>query len=160
MKALIILVFFPLIVSAHLDAEERKISDNYIIDFGWSPENPTKYESTTMSFFIIESTDENDPDIENKLINPDKTWIRISDDKNIYFSGFIRPEAQVSSITYQFPKGGTYEITTRFIKDDNILTQTSFQVKVGGMCWLYYLLIIPVAIIIAAIMYRKKWTKK
>jgi hypothetical protein len=110
---------------AHLDAGEDKSVNGYIVDFGYAPAQPKYSDAVTMSFNLVNETTQ-------EVVSPGRVWIRISDSKEIVFSGTFYPEAQHVVFEYRFPAGGDYGIDTTFYDGKGVLVKTSFQLHVGG----------------------------
>lgn len=122
----IILISLLLISSAfaHLDGGEDRIINDYLIDFGFSPENPVINDEVTLAFNLINNTTK-------EIIEPISVWIRISSPQEVMFAGTLHPEAEHVTFVYAFPETNNYEITVRFKDNADTLVETSFKLNVS-----------------------------
>lgn len=109
---------------AHLDAGEDAVVGEYLVDLGYSPENPHSTDELTIALNLVN-------DSTGKLIEPDKVWVRISTDKEIVFAGNFAPEAGNVVFSYIVPYASKYEITARFFDESGeSLVEHSFEFDV------------------------------
>jgi|TARA_B100001971_G_C18199552_1_gene543666 hypothetical protein len=156
-----LLIFLIVIVLpnsfAHLDAGEDKLIDDYLIDFGYSPENPKAIDKVTIAFNLLDDTTK-------EIIVPTSVWIRISSSKEVVFAGTFHPEAEHVAFTYTFPYSDDYEITARFKDNNSILAETDFEIKLEkekmSKINLYLLLTSLVLFILIGFIIIKLKTKK
>jgi len=147
----ILLMFVLLIIPAsfaHLDAGGDKVINNYLIDFGYAPENPKVSDKLTLAFNLINDTTK-------EVIEPSNVWIRISSSKEVVFAGTFHPEAQHIAFSYKFPYADEYEITARFKDDKGIIIETDFKIKIEGFN-IGLIFIIAVLFIIGLMIIKKK----
>lgn len=129
MKKLIFTFFLALILIsspsayAHLDGGEDVTLGGYLIDFGFSPEQPKITDKVTLAFNLVD-------DATKEIIEPTSVWIRISSPKDVIFAGTFHPEAKHVAFTYIFPEANNYEILVRFKENDKTLVETTFQLTV------------------------------
>ena len=160
MKKIIFLMFLFMIssVSAHLDAGEDKVIDDYIVDFGYSPAELESYSPVTFAFNLVDKDTEEPIDI-------DAVWVRISS-KEVVFAGTFQAVDGNVALTYAFPKRGEYEITARFIDNGETIVETDFNVsvaknkkylqkKINGTIGA-----VIVGFILGMFYFKKKWLKK
>lgn len=119
---LITLISLP-ITYGHLDGGTDKTIDDYIIDFGFSPEQPKVTDKVTLAFNLVNATTE-------EVIEPTSVWIRISSPEEVVFAGTFHPEAKHIAFTYIFPEANDYEILARFKDKDKTIVETNFQLTV------------------------------
>ena len=103
-----VIVLIPNVLS-HLDAGQDKVIDNYQVDFGYSPENPKTTEKVVIALTLFNNTNQ-------KVIEPESIWIRISSSEEVVFAGTLKQESGNVAFTYRFPYADNYEITSRFNK--------------------------------------------
>ena len=133
-KIILILLFVSIIifqsntfVLAHgggVSYEEQK--NGYFIDIGYNEEFPVAHEPIRFDFVTYPEDKES---IEGEVFTD--VWVRISEDKKLYFSGGInKPKFGVTGFTYAFPQEGTYQILARFQNDGETVVETSFFIEV------------------------------
>jgi hypothetical protein len=132
---MLFILFIALIpnVISHLDAGEDKEVDDYIIDFGYSPENPTTKDKVAIALTLFDKNEE--------VIEPESVWIRISNSEKVIFAGTFKPNENIA-FTYNFPEEDTYEITARFNNDKETIVETDFSLEIKEIVPLssYYIL--------------------
>jgi hypothetical protein len=124
-QVMILAIFFLAIisVSAHLEAGEDVIINNYLIDFGYEPAELVADEPATLAFNLVSpSTQETLPF--------DHLWVRISSPEQIIFAGPIKQQAQHVNLAFTFPSQGQYEIVAKFKNNEETITETNFYVEV------------------------------
>ena len=122
MKLLLFLLLIPM-AFAHLDAEIFNEVNGISVEIGYAPDPLTTKESSIFSVsFENVST--------NESITPDSVWLRIADEKKIYFGGYLDPSDP--AITFQFPNAGKYDVT---IKTKNPDLESVAYVEVEGFNW-------------------------
>ena len=147
-KSKLMLILSILIVAltphalAHLDVGEDKTIGNYLIDFGYSPENPNTNDKVAIALTLFDTNQE--------VIEPDSVWVRISSSKEVVFAGTLKPLNGNVAFTYKFPYADTYEITGRFNDDKETIVEVNFNVNIEGKSNLeiYYLIFAIIALII------------
>lgn len=145
-----LIIIFSLYSFAHLDVGKDKVIDGYLIDFGYTPENPKVTDKVTMAFNLLNDTTK-------EIIEPTSVWIRISSSKEVVFAGTFHTEAQNVVFNYVFPYADDYEITARFKDNDNTLVETDFEIKIEkkSKIKLYYIAKIIIILIIAGFIIKK-----
>lgn len=126
MKPFFFLFFFCFLFSsgfAHLEAGEDHSKNGYGIDFGFAPAHLKAGERAN---FLFELSDEET----GEAAAFSSAWIRISDEKNIVFSGTVLQENGTVSFSYAFPRAGQHSIEVRFRDGENTLVEDSFSVLV------------------------------
>ena len=132
-KLLLILVLIIALtpnVLSHLDVGEDKTIGNYLIDFGYSPENPNTNDKVAIALTLFDANQE--------VIEPDSVWIRISSSKEVVFAGTLKPKNGNVAFTYKYPYAGDYEITSRFSDDKETIVETDFHIKIEEEIPIYY----------------------
>ncbi|MCH8067493.1 MAG: hypothetical protein IIC69_02820, partial [Nanoarchaeota archaeon] len=126
-KSKLMLILSILIVAltphalAHLDVGEDKTIGNYLIDFGYSPENPNTNDKVAIALTLFDTNQE--------VIEPDSVWVRISSSKEVVFAGTLKPKNGNVAFTYKFPYAGNYEITSRFSDDKETIVEINFSIN-------------------------------
>ncbi|MFQ5531704.1 MAG: hypothetical protein ACE5ES_03760 [Candidatus Nanoarchaeia archaeon] len=149
----VIILFSMNFLSSHLEGGSDKVVEAYIIDFGFSPKNPTENVPINIAFNLVNETTK-------ELIEPEKVWIRITNKENIVFSGTFHPEAEHILFKYTFPKKGNYEIKARFFENDKVITETSFSINIKQKTFLLEPTFIILIAFIIIILFRIIKTKK
>ena len=147
-KSKLMLILSILIVAltphalAHLDVGEDKTIGNYLIDFGYSPENPNTNDKVAIALTLFDTNQE--------VIEPDSVWVRISSSKEVIFAGTLKPKNGNVAFTYKFPYAGNYEITSRFSDDKETIVEINFSINIEKTSNLeiYYLIFAIIALII------------
>ena len=147
-KSKLMLILSILIVAltphalAHLDVGEDKTIGNYLIDFGYSPENPNTNDKVAIALTLFDTNQE--------VIEPDSVWVRISSSKEVVFAGTLKPKNGNAAFTYKFPYAGNYEITSRFSDDKETIVEINFSINIEKTSNLeiYYLISAIIALII------------
>jgi|TARA_Y100000310_G_scaffold340197_1_gene435167 hypothetical protein len=141
---------------AHLAAGEDKVVAGYLIDFGYTPENPQITDKVNLVLNLVNDTTK-------EVIKPTSVWIRISSSKEVVFAGTLHPGTGSVSFTYIFPYADNYEITTRFQGKDNVLLETDFEIKIeekiSKINWYFILISVSLLIIIGLIILKFKKRK-
>ena len=117
-----ILILFPF-ATAHLDAGEDKVSNGYLIDFGYSPEKPATNDLVSLSLEIYEEET-------NALIVPSSVDIKISLNDETIFESSLQPDSGQILLKEKFLQGGDYNIEAVFYSEDEQLVQESFNFNV------------------------------
>ncbi|HIJ11131.1 TPA: hypothetical protein HA278_03685 [Candidatus Woesearchaeota archaeon] len=152
MKLYIILLFLLIpIANAHLDAGEDVVKEEYILDFGYSPERLMVGEESHLAVSLFDDARE--------IVEFDHAWVRISNEDTIFFSSTLYPVIGNAALTYSFPHAGDYDITVRFTKNDTELVQHTFVVHVERE-HKWSLLIIAALLFLFAIMVKIKKKKR
>ncbi|MBS3131556.1 hypothetical protein J4212_03945 [Candidatus Woesearchaeota archaeon] len=123
---LIAIVFSPVFAISHLDAGIDKEAGSYIVDFGYAPVNLQAGEKSIFNFIL---TNKND----SGYANADRLWIRISNEEEVVLSTNLYLEGSISSLSYIFPEGGSYDIDLKFYNGMELLADTAFSVDVGSV---------------------------
>jgi len=138
MKKIIVTTLFLLVlllqahaaVFAHGDGvshEEQK--DGYFIDIGYDQEFPVAQDSLRFDFVTYPDDKES---IKGEVFTD--VWVRISQERELFFSGGInKPAFGTTGFTYVFPREGTYEVLARFQNDGETVVETSFTIDVLPM---------------------------
>ena len=111
-------------IFAHLDVGEDKIIDSYLIDFGYSPENPTINDKISMVFNFLNNSNKENIDI-------DSIWLRLSNTNDVVFAGTLHPEEGSVALIYKFPEADDYEIKVRFIQNKKTLAEADFNIEIN-----------------------------
>ena len=144
---MITVLLVPL-VTPHLDGGEDKIIDDYLIDFGYSPEKITSKDKVTLAFNLVNKTTQ-------EVIEPSNVWIRISSSKEVVFAGTFKPQAQHITFTYKFPYADKYTIDARFSDEIRTLTQTNFNLNVKKN-YVKYIITLIIILLLSLIYKRYK----
>ena len=125
-KILSILLFLPVLVSAHgTGGSFEKIDGEYFVDIGYSEPLLRAGESNRMDFQILKNTDKSDIDF-------NQVWVRVIKDGNLVFVATLtKPDFGLTGMTFTFPEAGTYDLTTSFMKNGEKILETSFDVPVN-----------------------------
>jgi len=151
-----VIVLIPNALS-HLDAGQDKVIDNYKVDFGYSPENPTTTDKVAITLTLFDTNQE--------VIEPDSVWIRISSSKEVVFAGTLKPLNGNVAFTYKFSSADNYDITARFNDDKETIVETNFSIEITETVQIYYysfgiiVLLVIVFIIIKLRVLNKKLKK-
>lgn len=111
-------------VHAHLDAGEDVAAGSYVLDFGYSPAEPSTDDRTTISLAIL--------DADGKAVAADSVWVRISSGSDVLFAGSLYPGPGGALFAYRFPEPGTYSIRARFSRGSEVLAENDFEILIGG----------------------------
>ena len=143
-------LFFPF-VNAHMEAGEDKVINGYLVNFGYYPENIKASDSAILSFSLVN-------DSTQELIDTTSLFIRISSSKEIVFAGTFHTELENVMFSYKFPYADDYRIIAKFQKDEDVLMETDFNIKIKKSYNFYYYLIslLFLIIVLAYISKRKK----
>lgn len=119
----VVLLFFPLISMAHGDGSSyEKEIDGYLVDIGYSPENP--YTNGSVSFDFGLSKDETPADFSD-------LWVRISKDGHTIFAGGIHNSnfggARLSVV---FPEEGEYTVSARYQNENEEVVSAEFPLTI------------------------------
>jgi len=140
--SLLIIVLIP-IVLAHLDVGEDKEIGDYVVDFGYSPENPKTTDNVAIALTLFDTNQE--------VIEPESVWVRISSSKEVVFAGTLKPENGNVAFTYKFPYADKYDITARFNDSKETIVKTNFNIQIEGKISnleIYFLIFTIIALII------------
>ena len=156
---LIIIFFIYLLIGAfivygHLEGGKDKAVNGYLIDFGYDPKKPIANEKTIIVISLFNETTQ-------EVIEPTKVWIRISSSNDVVFAGTFKPETQNIAFSFTFPESGTFEITTRFFEDENLIVETDFDINVRGkadysIIIILFLSLILLVIVLKSILFKPK----
>ena len=119
---------------SHLDAGEDKAIGEYLVDFSYSPKEPSIDGKVTMAFSLLNSTNQ-------EVIEPESVWIRISSSKEVVFAGTLKQESGNVAFAYKFPYADDYTITTRYNDNEKTIVTTDFNIKIRESVPIYYYLI-------------------
>lgn len=122
---LCLVLLFTQTVKAHLDGGEDKVIGNYLIDFGFSSEQPRIGENIIFTFNLLDNETK-------EIIDFTSVWVRISSSDGIIFAGTLHQEAKNVTFSNTFSSANLYEITARFKQGNEVLIETSFPLKVLG----------------------------
>lgn len=111
-------------VTAHLAAGEDITKNDYIIDFGFSPEELTTNKISFINVNLVNQTTKED-------IIYSSAWVKISDNTSSVFTGVFHAKSGNINFQYLFPKKGNYTINIEFRnnKEEPIIDH-SFNVNV------------------------------
>jgi hypothetical protein len=133
MKKITYIVFFLIItplflISAHSDETslEKQIGET-TIDIGYDTDPIASGQPVRFDFSLWNNS-------KTTPVDFSVVWVKISSsDGSIPFSGYVgAPNFGSSNISYIFAYGGSYEITARFEKGEDILAEASFPLTVTG----------------------------
>ena len=112
-------------VYAHGEGASFEVqSDGYLVDIGYDPETVEALSSVRYTFDLFSSETNEDAGFTD-------LWVRINQErKTLFASGVNRPEFGVTGMVYTFPESGTYEVSVRFQRDGEKLTEVTFPVEV------------------------------
>ena len=152
-----IIFFIGLTLSsyAHLEAGEDKAVGGYIVDFGYSPKNPTYDEKVIFAFNLLNAST-------SEVIEPESVWVRISNKEQVVFSGTFKPEAQHVAFIYKFPGAGEYVIEPAFKNNGISIAESEFSITIKQPKYYYIIysiiivLGIAVLILIASLVKMRK----
>jgi hypothetical protein len=69
----------------------------------------------------------------NNLANFDRVYVTISDDSGVFLSTLVhRPEGMLTTLSYEFPKPGTYQMSARFEGEQGTMAEVTFPLEVQG----------------------------
>ena len=147
-------LFVSFIVSAHLEGGKDKAVNGYLIDFGYDPKNPIANEKTIIVISLFNETTQ-------EVIEPTKVWIRISSSNDVVFAGTFKPETQNIAFSFTFPESGTFEITTRFFEDENLIVEADFDLNVKGKSdyskiIILFLFLIILVMVVKSVLFKPK----
>lgn len=126
------IVFFVIIgtlvlplTAAHLEGGQDKQIGEYIIDVGYEPALIKERQKANIVIALVNAST-------NESINPEKVWVRISDEKNVLFAGTVAQENGIVAFTYIFPKAGGYEMKMQFFRENSLLVETAVILEAQG----------------------------
>lgn len=123
--ALACAVLLPAAVLAHTTGVSfEKTVGAYRADIGYDPAAPQAGAPERFDFDLYAAGTQDEADFGD-------IWVRIMQGNDTLFAtGIHRPAIGKATLLYTFPAGGTYTIDTRFEKDENAVTEVSFQLPV------------------------------
>lgn len=102
----------------------NKTDDKYSIDVTYDSLDININGTTPFNFYLKDARSKQD-------IPFSSVFVRITQGGALLFAGPVSPRSfGPPSITYMFPKEGQYEISARFQKDDETITEASFPLAV------------------------------
>jgi len=112
-------------VSAHsAGASIEKTIDNYLVDIGYSPEEPITGEPVRFDFALSDKPTEEEIDFTN-------IWVRIEEGNKSLFAGSIdKARFGLTGFLYAFPESGEYQIFSRFENNEGPIAETSFPFSI------------------------------
>lgn len=124
---LTLLMFFmtPLPLLAHGTGAsfEREVGE-YLVDIGYSVEEPVAGESITFDFALLK-------DGETAAFTD--IWVKIeSEDGVVLATGIHSGTFGGPRLTYVFPKSGSFVISTRYERGDDSLAEASFELPIAS----------------------------
>jgi hypothetical protein len=158
-KLMLIMIIFiiALIPNAlpHLDAGEDKVVGEYLVDFSYSPKEPSIDDKAAMAFSLLNNTN-------REVIEPESVWIRLSSSKEVVFAGTLKQESGNMAFTYKFPYADDYIITARYKDSEKTIVETDFNIKIKESVPVYYYVlgIIVTLILIFVVMKFNSLNKK
>ena len=154
---MLFVLFIALIPNAlsHLEAGEDKTADGYLLDFGYSPKEPSIDDKVIMAFSLLNNTNQ-------EVIEPESVWIRIASSKEVVFAGTLKQESGNAAFTYKFPYADDYIITARYKDSEKAIAEADFNINVKESVPVYYYVlgIIVISIIIFVVMKFNSLNKK
>lgn len=98
--------------------------DGYLIDVGYSPEEPLSGDQTRFDFLLYDAeTGEEVPFTD--------IWFRIENGKQLLFAGGLaKAEFGTTGMTFSFPSAGSYTGFVRFSNEEGAVVETSFTLQV------------------------------
>lgn len=120
------LFFAPLFLYAHSTGVSfEKVVGAYKVDIGYDPVSPQVGIAERFDFELLTNTGE-EADFGD-------IWVRIMQgNTTIFASGIHRPYIGKATLLFTFPGPGTYTISARFEKNENMLAETSFDLPVSA----------------------------
>ncbi|MEK6876566.1 MAG: hypothetical protein AABX63_04085 [Nanoarchaeota archaeon] len=139
----------------HLDAGEDKVVGEYLVDFSYSPKEPSIDDKAAMAFSLLNNTN-------REVIEPESVWIRLSSSKEVVFAGTLKQESGNVAFTYKFPYADDYIITARYKDSEKTIVETDFNIKIKESVPVYYYVlgIIVTLILIFVVMKFNSLNKK
>ena len=123
---LVLVLLFPFGASAHGDTPSFETEvGSYLVDIGYSTENPTTEEALLFDFSITNS---------GKEVLFSDVWVRIEDENKavVLATGVHNAAFGGPRLSYVFPKEGTYTIFTRFENQDSSIAEASFPLTISS----------------------------
>ncbi|RME77411.1 hypothetical protein D6774_04555 [Candidatus Woesearchaeota archaeon] len=117
---LFILLLVPL--HAHLDAGSDVVLGEYLVDFGYSPEEILAGEQTSLAFNLVNASTQ-------EVIPFESLYLRVSDDEKTVFAGTLHAQGDRVTFITTFP-AGNYEILMRFKENETTLVETTHVLEV------------------------------
>jgi len=150
----IFFVFNLFIVNAHLAGGIDKELDGYIIDLSFDPKEPQKNQKTVFAISLFNETTQ-------EVIESTKVWVRISSSKDVVFAGTFKPELQNIAFSYTFPESGSFEISTKFFDNENLIVEADFDLNVKGKIdysniIILFLFLIIIVMILKSVLFKPK----
>ncbi|MEX0917806.1 MAG: hypothetical protein WDZ93_01485 [Candidatus Paceibacterota bacterium] len=112
-------------VAAHSSgASIEQTIDGYLVDIGYSPEEPRSGEQIRFDFYLYDA--ETDTQVPFTDI-----WFRLEDDgRLLYAGGLAKAEFGATGMTIAFPEAGTYTGFARFSNEGEALVEIEFTLSV------------------------------
>lgn len=111
---------------AHGSGGSIEVKQNgFLIDVGYSQEELVAGETTQLSFLLYDS------ERDEEILFTD-VLLRLEQDGQIVFGGLLaRPEIGDTSMSYEFPHSGDYNLFVRYKKDDATLVEHMLRLSVA-----------------------------
>lgn len=116
-------------VFAHGEGGTFEVSkDGYFIDIGYSPEYVQAERRVRFDFIAY---DESTISSQEELF--DSVWVRLEKEEEVVFSGNLsRPSFGPTGFATILPSAGMYKVYARFQKDEQMVTDAEFLLKVNS----------------------------
>ncbi len=151
---LISLILFVFIIAlipnalSHLEAGEDKAIGEYLMDFSYSPKDPSIDDKVTMDFSLSNNTNQ-------EVIETESVWIRISSSKEVVFAGTLKQESGNVAFTYKFPYADNYAIKAKYNDNENTIAEADFNLKIKESVPVYYYILGIIVILIVIFVVTK-----
>ncbi|MEX2008011.1 MAG: hypothetical protein WD850_00730 [Candidatus Spechtbacterales bacterium] len=98
--------------------------DQYRIDVGYEPEQMSVDIATLFDFLLQDRQTGEDVAFSD-------VWVRISQgNQTVFASGVARPRFGTTTLTYLFPRAGSYELSVRFQNQGEAIVESTFPLTV------------------------------
>lgn len=106
-------------------ASFEKEINGYLIDVGYDPITLAAQEQQRFDFGVSKKGS-------TEAIDFTDIWVRIAPKERgiIFASGLHKPDFGLPGMTFTFPRAGEYELTVRFQKNGEVITEASFPLTV------------------------------
>lgn len=117
------LVLFPLVLSAHGDgASFEKEVDGYVVDIGYSPEEPYVGGAVSFDFGLLK---------DGSGVDFSDLWVRISKEEQTVFAGGIyNATFGGARLSATFPESGEYTVSARYQNEGEEIVSAEFPLQV------------------------------
>ncbi len=120
---LVVLALVTPVLEAHLAGEEEVVK-GFEVELGVNPEHPSAGERVSFSVAWENPANES-------VVAPEKAWVRITKNEEVFFAGFMKPEPWVA-FTYKFLEGGVYKLAVKaYIEGEEVSFTHEVEVAEG-----------------------------